>query len=194
MIIDTSKEKVFFTSDTHFGHKNIIKYCNRPFNDVEEMNETLIENWNNKVGSGDWVFHLGDFCFISDREIQRKLINRLNGKIFIVLGNHDKKLDVTLFRGSEKSSLFEVDFLIDGIKTRFVLCHYAMRVWNKSHVGSIHLYGHSHGSLPDDPNARSMDIGTDCHNYAPISIEDVMNIMAKKNFKLRDRQVNEVTT
>lgn len=186
MLIDTSKEKVFFTSDTHFGHKNIIKYCNRPFKDVTEMNETLIRNWNAKVGPNDWVFHLGDFCFISERNKQSQLVDRLNGQIFFIQGNHDHDMDKTLFFNASHGSLYEVDFLINGEKKKFVLCHYAMRIWNKSHRGAIHLYGHSHGSLPDDKHALSIDVGTDCHNYTPISIEDVMAIMAKKEYKSID--------
>lgn len=186
MLIDTNKEGVFFTSDTHFGHKNIIKYSNRPFKDVTEMNEALIANWNAKVGPDDWVFHLGDFCFISERNKQRQIIDRLNGKIFFIHGNHDRELDVSLFENAAIGSLYEVDFLIGEEKIKFVLCHYAMRIWNKSHRGAIHLYGHSHGSLPDDKHALSIDVGTDCHNYAPISIQDVMKIMSKKEYKSID--------
>lgn len=182
MIIDTSKEKVFFTSDTHFGHKNIIKYCNRPFKNVTEMNEKLIANWNAKVGPYDTVFHLGDFCFIDSEDKQRNLINRLNGKINFIDGNHDHDLNRSLMNRA-LGSLVEVDFLINGEKKKFVLCHYAMRIWNKSHHGAIHLYGHSHGSLPDDRNALSMDVGCDCHNYTPISISEVMNFMSKKDYK-----------
>jgi calcineurin-like phosphoesterase family protein len=62
------------------------------------------------------------------------------------------------------------------------LLHYALRVWNKSHYSSWHLYGHSHGSLPDDPNSMSFDVGIDCHNYTPISFEQVKAIMARKTY------------
>ena len=67
-------------------------------------------------------------------------------------------------------------------KRRIVLCHYAFRVWNKSHRGAWHLYGHSHGSLPDDPNSLSFDAGVDCHEFTPISYERVKEIMAEKRF------------
>jgi len=76
---------IYFTSDTHFDHENIIKYCNRPFKDVNHMNESMIENWNNTVNDTDTVMHLGDFSFKSD-----KFINRLNGNITLIKGNHDK--------------------------------------------------------------------------------------------------------
>ncbi|MFK5004710.1 hypothetical protein ACI4AP_29375, partial [Klebsiella pneumoniae] len=73
---------------------------------------------------------------------------------------------------------------------RIVLCHYAMEVWNKSHHQAWHLYGHSHGSLPDNPNAKKFDVGVDCHNYTPLSYQDVKNIMARKNFKPFDHHTD----
>ena len=82
--------KVFFTSDTHFYHGNIIRFCNRPFKDVEMMNETIISNWNNTVGQDDIVFHLGDFCLGGSAE-WTKILDRLNGKIYLIMGNHDLK-------------------------------------------------------------------------------------------------------
>ena len=82
--------KVFFTSDTHFYHGNIIRFCNRPFKDVEVMNETIISNWNNTVGQDDTIFHLGDFCLGGSAE-WTKILDRLNGKIYLIMGNHDLK-------------------------------------------------------------------------------------------------------
>ena len=82
--------KVFFTSDTHFYHGNIIRFCNRPFKDVEVMNETIISNWNITVGQDDIVFHLGDFCLGGSAE-WTKILDRLNGKIYLIMGNHDLK-------------------------------------------------------------------------------------------------------
>ena len=84
------KDRIFFTADTHWGHRNIIKYCQRPFADVDEMNETLITNWNNSVGKDDIVFHLGDFAMGGSADWSR-LLDRLNGRIYLILGNHDMK-------------------------------------------------------------------------------------------------------
>ena len=78
----------FYTSDLHFGHKNIIKYENRPFNSVEEMDEELIRRWNNKVGKNDEVYILGDFAFASGRRVN-ELLDRLNGRKYLLRGNHD---------------------------------------------------------------------------------------------------------
>ena len=87
MLQFSRKDRIFFTADTHWGHRNIIRYCQRPFVDVEEMNEALITNWNNTVGKDDIVFHLGDFAMGGSAEWCR-LLERLNGRIYLILGNH----------------------------------------------------------------------------------------------------------
>ena len=161
----------------HFGHKNIIKYSNRPFGSVEEMDTKMIERWNTVVKHDDRVYHLGDFCFRSQHEGQ-SILNRLNGKKHLILGNHDK-VGRTLHGWEWIKDYHEM--YVDG--QFIVLCHYAMRVWNRSHRGAWMLYGHSHGSLPNDPNALSFDVGVDCHNYAPLNVGDVRRIMKKKTWK-----------
>ena len=85
---DSSKDNIFFVSDTHFAHENIIKYCNRPFKSIEEHDEALIERWNEKIDKDDIVFHLGDFAFASEEYI-KSILDRLNGKKYLVFGNHD---------------------------------------------------------------------------------------------------------
>lgn len=180
---------VFFTSDTHFGHANIIKYCDRPFSSVEEMNYELIKRWNEKVQPGDIIYHLGDFGFLPDEDAFARIITRLNGNKVLIFGNHDKKI-----RESEKlqgmfgstHELLEVTHKVDDTKVKIILCHYAMRVWNVSHGGSIHLYGHSHGTLTDDPNSLSMDVGVDTNKFYPYSLDEVMVRMTKKHFKAVD--------
>lgn len=194
MFIDSNVKNVFFTSDTHFGHKNIIKYCNRPFAHKDEMDEALIKNWNAKVKDGDIVFHLGDFSFSSDAA---NIIRRLNGSIYLVSGNHDadavdKAFEILSAENHKQTkfdilpNLFEVDIQVEDEKMKFVLCHYPMKVWNKSHHGSIHLFGHCHGTLPDDKNSRSMDVGVDCNDYAPIHLDEVLVKMYNKVYKPKD--------
>ena len=87
---DSSKVKIWFTSDTHWNHANIIKYCKRPFANVEEMDDALISNWNAVVDKGDHVYHLGDFCW-GKRDGWIKYLKLLNGNIHIIKGNHDLK-------------------------------------------------------------------------------------------------------
>lgn len=168
---------VYFTADTHFSHNNIIKYSNRPFASKFEMNSKLMENWNTKIAQYDTVYHIGDFCFADEKEGQ-SILDRLNGKKHLVIGNHDKvgaKLN-----GWESVEPYK-EINVDG--QFIVLCHYAMRVWNKSHHGAWMLYGHSHGSLPDDPAALSIDVGVDCHGYMPLNMSDIRRIMKNKTYK-----------
>jgi calcineurin-like phosphoesterase family protein len=143
------------------------------------MNEKLILKWNETVQPNDEVWHLGDFalCTLIDAHSIR---SRLNGKIHIIWGNHDKVAKNMKNTWNSYHDYFELK--VQGYPT-IVLCHYAFRVWNKAHHGSWHLYGHSHGSLPDDPNLLSFDTGVDCHNFRPISIEEVQKIMSIKTFK-----------
>ena len=91
MKIDTifDKENLFFTSDLHFYHKNIISYCNRPFGNVEYMNKRLIEEWNKTVPENGTVFMLGDFCFSESKQKWDEIVNQLRGRIYHIRGNHD---------------------------------------------------------------------------------------------------------
>jgi calcineurin-like phosphoesterase family protein len=171
---------VWFTSDTHFGHANIIKYCKRPFESVEEMDETLVYNWNSVIRPGDSVYHLGDLCFHRPDRAAR-LVSRLMGQIFLVKGNHDRDATVKAIASHLQWVKDYFELKVDG--QRIVLCHFPFLTWNKSHHGSWHLHGHSHGTLPDDPNACRIDVGVDCHTYAPVSFERVKQLMETKDFK-----------
>lgn len=165
--------KTWVTSDTHFGHDKIRTYCNRPFSSVEEMDAVIIENWNRVVSPGDRVIHLGDFSF-KDPEFYRK---KLNGNIILCLGNHDRRNKLRGF-----NSIFQI-FEFREKEQPIVCCHYAMRIWNKSHYGAWHLYGHSHHTLPDISDSLSLDVGMDGWNYTPVSLEQVAQKMAAKQWK-----------
>lgn len=169
---------IWFTSDTHWHHANIIKYTKRPFANVDEMNEAMINNWNARVGRNDNVYHLGDFAFATEPQI-RELNRRLNGHVHLIEGNHDSKR----IKGNLGFASYQPYKELKLASNKIILFHYAMRVWNGSHHGSWHLYGHSHGTLPEDPYSRSTDIGVDSHNYAPVSLDEVAIIMGKKKFR-----------
>lgn len=163
----------FFTSDTHFGHDNIIRYCNRPFESVEEMDRVIISNWNKVVGDNDTVYHLGDFSF-KDPYPYRK---SLKGKIVLIQGNHDFKRilgrHITLFESIH-------DLLSIRIEHQWiVLCHYALAVWDKSHFGAWHLFGHSHGSF-EGTTGKTLDVGVDSNAFTPVSFEELKLIMEVK--------------
>lgn len=159
---------IFFTSDTHFQHANIIKYQNRPFTDVVNMDIGLIENWNRVVGPSDEVWHLGDFCWGNFRNADA-LLECLNGRIHLIWGNHDAENVRKFHRWASSSPYREIN--IQG--THITLCHYAMRVWNHSNHGSLHFYGHSHGRLQGD--RQSVDVGVDypAWSFGPVSLAQI---------------------
>lgn len=161
----------WFTADTHYGHKNIIRFSNRPFSSVEEMNEEMITRFNERVKPGDTVYHLGDFAFLPSHEA-KNIKDRLNGDIHLILGNHDKPKNV---RGLGFASVNHLQQIKLEGKT-LILCHYAMRVWNKAHYKSLMLYGHSHGNLPGTD--QSLDVGVDCWDYKPVSLEEILERLA----------------
>ena len=176
--------EVWFTGDSHFNHANIMKYCGRPFSSVKEMDETIIENWNRVVKPSDDVYHLGDFAFVRTREDVEAYVQKLNGRIHLIFGNHDKGA-VRQARGF----VWKDNLRTIGVGNQsIVLCHYAMRVWNKAHYGSWQLYGHSHGNLSELPNLLSCDVGVDCWSFTPVSFEQVQERMERKTFVPVDRR------
>ncbi len=172
---------VFFTSDSHYGHSNVIKYSNRPFDDADEMNEAMVTNWNSVVKPGDQIYHLGDFA-LCDEDKACKIAKRLMGQKFLIFGNHDKRLRKNVsFLGHWTWAKDMADITVDS--QRIVLLHYAMLTWNQSHRGAWSLHGHSHGSLKDDPHSLRLDVGVDCWGYFPVSFEDLRKRMSKKEFE-----------
>ena len=169
----------FFTADEHLGHVNIIKYNNRPFKDVDEMDAQLIANFNSIVSKNDTTIHVGDFCWLNKKkDVYNTYVNKLNGNHVLLRGSHDHWLPDSAHSVWSKT--------IEGIHV--VACHYAFRVWPRSHYGSWNLHGHSHGRLA--PQGKQLDVGVDCHNYHPVSWDEVKKIMETRedNFNLiRDR-------
>lgn len=177
-LMSFTKTNTFFTSDTHFGHGNIIKYSNRPYKDVAEMDEALIANWNAVVPVDGTVFHCGDVGLCNPTELA-KILERLNGKIYLIKGNHEKSALKCADRFEKISDVFTA-----RIEDQYIfMSHYAHRVWNRSHHGVWHLYGHSHGSLTDLPDSLSFDVGVDCTDYRPLTFAEVKDRMDKKTWK-----------
>jgi len=165
---NTNKINYWFTADQHMGHYRILQYCNRPWKTVEEMDNAIIKNHNEVVGVGDVVYHLGDFTLI--KEYPQKYINRLNGEHIFIQGGHDYWM-----KEGKYDQIKEIK--IEG--QNIVLCHYAMRIWPKSHYNSWHLFGHSHGRL--EAIGKSLDVGVDTHNFFPYSFDEIKQIMKLKN-------------
>lgn len=172
----------YFTSDTHFGHAKILVLGDgRPFKSIEEHDEEIIRRWNQVVQPKDEVYHLGDFCFAQNWSPWR---DRLNGKIHIVWGNHDhttqQKRNRDLFASHADLRRIKAQPVPNGEVVEITLCHYAMRVWNKSHHGTWHLFGHEHGFFERFPAVgNSFDVGVDVWNFTPISLTQVAEKMAR---------------
>jgi len=175
---------VFFTADHHFGHENIIRFCDRPFGSVEEMDEALVERWNERVGPDDVVYHLGDFTLGGKAAA---LFNRLNGVIY-VLGNHwhhDRRWLPKGFGWTPwpSASRWEVEIAPPLMVLWFgetpsvpvVLCHYPLAEWDRKRYGAWHLHGHSHGKHRGE--GLIMDVGVDCTGFYPVSLEEVAEFM-----------------
>lgn len=175
----------FYIADTHFGHRNIIRYDNRPFFTVEEMNKTLIDRWNEVVGIEDTVYILGDFSWYGESKTI-EILGKLTGRKTLIKGNHDKVSPgfYQLFTGV-------CDYLeITDNGTHVVLNHYPLVFWNGQFRDSVHLYGHVHNShqwncceswkkelqqLQDIP-MRMFNVGCmmDYMNYTPRTFQEII--------------------
>lgn len=187
-----SEEKVFFTSDLHLFHSNIIKYCERPFSNVDEMNDTLIRNWNNVVPEDGEVYILGDIGVWYGRNgIVDDVLNtyeyKLNGKKHLILGNHDSH-----FNKHKLGKIFgfvtnrlEMNFDVANRKQFIVMDHYPMISWNKSFHGSWQLFGHIHTNKGQTFEKNRLitsqyDVGVDNNDYTPVSLKEIDVIITKQ--------------
>jgi len=181
---------VFVTADQHFGHANIIRFCNRSFANVGEMDQAMIDAWNEVVGPEDDVYHLGDFTLTDSLS---PWVHALTFEtLYIVPGGHDWRWLNDFrpaafdYRVEVLPPLFTLELPSGGKRPHVVvLCHYPMLSWDRSHYGSLHLHGHSHGTIPDDlggdtqlppgkKRGRRIDVGVDSWGFAPVSLDFLM--------------------
>ena len=195
-------KKVWFTGCQHYGHYNskgigIIDYKNRPFSNIKEHDECLIDNYNSIIKSDDDVFHLGDFALCQTREVQR-IANILNGTKFLVLGNHDITItkNKDLFVGKDKPfkcirtiNNYIHNYAQPNINNKLiVMCHFPFRTWQSKHYQSWHIFSHSHGDLESLPGELTVDVSVDSiakylggkqEDYRPIEFEELFIIITK---------------
>lgn len=159
---------IWFSADEHYFHSKIIEYEKRPFDNIDEMNECLINNHNSVVKEKDFVYHVGDFCWLKSRDKVWEFIQRLNGKHIFVKGSHDHW---------DRKLPYVIEKKIDGVYV--VMCHYPMLVWPRSHYGSIQLHGHCHGHLKEHMD-RQYDVGVDCNDYKPVLLDEIIERINEK--------------
>lgn len=192
LTINKKPTEVHFIADMHFHHGNIIKFCDRPYKNLDEMHEALIENWNQQVLPDDTVFHLGDFSFKGSPQKVEEIVKHLNGNIIFIVGNHERDLMKSNLRNTHMIEE-RIELNVSGFNALIVLDHYPMLAWNGSHRGSIQLFGHVHGGLSNkgkiDHRWNQMDVGVDATRlYRPINLEEVQDTLTKQFLELQNKQ------
>lgn len=178
----------YFIADTHFFHEPIIEFSQRPFKDIDDMNNQLIKNWNDTVTStDDEIYILGDFMYQGTGENANSILKQLRGKKYLIKGNHEEYLIDKNF----KKHYFEwvkdyYTFIYN--KRKFVLFHYPILEWEDYYKHSIHLYGHVHSNKVDFFNRmlgiNAVNVGVDMIKYKPISIDDIIRIVNEREMTL----------
>ena len=195
--IDLAKDqKIWFTSDLHFGHRNVIKFCDRPFADEKEMGQALIQNWNDTVGDNDIAFVLGDTFWFNDSRCIKKVLSQLKGKdIYILPGNHDDF--ESYHRVDDPRIHLCVDVVVCWItqenkpKREIWMSHYPMMTWPHRENGAYQFFGHIH-SNPDKTEGvdqdlplhwNQMDVGCDYWGYEPVDLKELEIYMQLKKMQ-----------
>lgn len=188
-IILKKDQRIWFTSDLHFGHRNVIRFCDRPYEDEKDMGRSLIFNWNSVVGENDIVFVLGDTFWFNDSKSIKKVTNELNGEIYVLPGNHDEfehwdKVDASKVHLCQDVCVMWLDSEDNrwGKKLYEIwMSHYPMMTWPHRENGAMQLFGHIHskegrtGVDQDLPLYNNqLDVGCDYWNYYPVSFEEVL--------------------
>ena len=171
----------YYISDLHLGHRNIIKMSNRPFSSVEEMEETIISNWNNKVTNDDDVYILGDFCYKAGKT-PKEYLDKLNGKKHLIIGNHDDKI---LKNPIYRKCFVEIKDILsikDGDKN-IVLFHYPIAEWpGYFRKNTIHLFGHIHNNVTNETYKimyklnNAYNVGADILGFTPRTLDEVIQL------------------
>ena len=173
---DVNPSNIWFTSDWHLFHNNILKYDGRPFKNIDDMNDTIIKNHSPpNLGPKDHLFILGDLSF-RDRDNLNELLHRITAKKYFVVGNHDKPVWKQKFMDRHFSRYFAGYAELTVKQQMAVLSHYPFFTWNRSHKGSWHLFGHTHGQDASNPRLKThqtMNVGVMLNDYKPFNWNDI---------------------
>lgn len=159
---------IYFTADTHFGHANILKHCDRPWKRIRSHDEDIVANWNAVVRPSDTVYHLGDFAYRCAKHYVEDIYRRLNGTIYVIPGGHDYKYQSIY-------NLLAPLYTVMGLRQPIVLCHYPLLTWWNVRRGAVHLHGHCHGRVARE--GRRLDVGVDSWGYVPVRLTKVMETL-----------------
>lgn len=181
----------YIISDLHINHYNIIKFCNRKFNNIKEHDDTIINNWNTVVNTNDRVFLLGDIIFTHKQDEVLSFLLSLNGRLIILLGNHDKPLYKLFYSGKYfnrnnkifiAGQIFETKVLINNKYEKVVLSHYPILSWNAKHHNRKHFYGHTHSHIPykdlykNYKEISAYNVSADILKFKPRTFDEVIKI------------------
>lgn len=167
----------YYTADLHFGHKGVIDFDHRPFENVEGMDEALISLWNQRVNHDDHVYILGDFCYRNEKSAEWYL-RQLKGHKHLVLGNHDTRLLDDEVAMGYFDSIDKMMHVSDGGK-EICLCHYPMSEWYGSYKGHLHFYGHIHNKRDEtwahmNQRENAYNVGCMLHGYRPVRLNEIV--------------------
>lgn len=182
--------KIWFTSDLHFCHNKPFVYEPRGFSSIEEMNETIVSNFNSLVGEDDDVYILGDLMLI-DNQKGMEYINKLNGNLHIILGNHDGNSRIELYKECKKIKDIQYSYLIKYRKYQFYLSHYPVCLGNYDMQMSKMwcLHGHTHFKEKFGEVDKNYNVALDAHNCFPIEIEDILLDIQQKWNEIYQKQI-----
>jgi calcineurin-like phosphoesterase family protein len=179
------KMKTYITSDLHFGHKNIQRFCpvtRGHFKDIDHMNEEMVRMWNEVVQPEDTVYILGDVAFMSGSDAGR-FMRRLSGTKILIEGNHDRKtLQDATFRGAFAEVHKYLWITYEG--TQVIMFHYPIAEWDQMHRGSVHFHGHLHGNPSGMEEYRCRDAGFDATGQIVWLMEDAIASAMKGKIKV----------
>ena len=178
---------IYFTSDLHLGHANVLRLSDRPWSDIDEMNRALINNINATVGYHDELYMLGDFSFRIPIEEASELLNKIQCQnLYLIRGNHDKDWARSSVGHRWKEICDYKELKVAGI-CKFCLMHYPLLEWNGSRRHySINLHGHQHNLGPEynltnfDQGIMRYDVGVDANDYKPVSADEIISLAGLK--------------
>ncbi len=167
-------ENTLFTADTHFDHKFAAQM--RHFDNTDDMNRAIVSDWNNKVSEQDTIIHAGDFCW--HKRTIKNILPRLNGRIILVLGNHDRSMEKEYIHYGVETCLMATIKIQD---VRIECCHFPLWAWDRMHHGAWHIHGHQHGD-PTGIKGRIHDVGID-NNKGIISFAELRELIGEKEIR-----------